>query len=132
VDACRIVIGVVLGLAGLSKLGDLPGFATQVHNFRLIPVPMENLLAMTLPWIELVTALSLVLGMRARAGALVASILMAVFTVAVAQALARGLDIECGCFGTADATRVGAAKLAQNVGLTAVAIAGLGRPRRRG
>ena len=58
-----------------------------------------------------------------------ATALMVVFTVAVAQAVARGLDFECGCFGTADGSRVGARKLLENTGLTILAaISGL-RPR---
>jgi uncharacterized membrane protein YphA (DoxX/SURF4 family) len=120
----RLAIGVLLGWAALAKLGDMGGLATQVHNFRIVPIWSENLLAMTLPWIELLAALSLLLGIRPRAGAVVATGLLAVFTIAVAAALARGLDIECGCFGTADATRVGFGKLAQNIGMLAVAALG--------
>jgi uncharacterized membrane protein YphA (DoxX/SURF4 family) len=116
----RIALGVVIAWAALAKLSDLPAFAAQVHNFRILPVWSENLVAMTLPWIELVAALSLVLGVEARSGALVATSLLAVFTIAVALAVARGLDFECGCFGTADATRVGWGKLLQNTGLLAV------------
>ena len=116
----RIALGLVIAWAALAKLSDLEAFAAQVHNFRVLPVWSENLVAMTLPWIELVAALSLLLGVEARSGALVATSLLAVFTVAVALALARGLDFECGCFGTADATRVGWGKLLQNTGLLAV------------
>ena len=122
VRICQLVIGAIFAMAGLAKVGDLAGFAEQVHNFRLAPVALENLLAMTLPWIEVVAALALILGIRARAGGVVTAALMAVFTVAVALALVRGLDIECGCFGTADASRVGLVKLAQNLGMLALAV----------
>jgi uncharacterized membrane protein YphA (DoxX/SURF4 family) len=127
IAVCRVAIGLIFAFAALAKLGDLQGFAAQVHNFRLVPVPLENLLAMTLPWIELVAALALVLGIRARPAAALAFGLMAVFTVAVALALARGLDIECGCFGTADASRVGLSKIAQNLGMAAIAFLAIGR-----
>jgi len=116
----RIALGIVVAWAALAKLSDLTAFSSQVHNFRVLPIWSENLVAMTLPWIELVAALSLLLGIRARSGALVATGLLAVFTVAVALAVARGLDFQCGCFGTADATRVGWGKLLQNTGLLAV------------
>jgi uncharacterized membrane protein YphA (DoxX/SURF4 family) len=129
VRACQVVTGVLLGVAALAKLGDLPSFAVQIHNFRILPVPLENLAAVVLPWVELVAALSLVLGVRRRAGAVVATGLLAVFTLAVAAALARGLDIECGCFGTADASRVGLGKLLQNLALLAVAWVGTLEPR---
>jgi len=116
----RIALGVVVAWAALAKLSDLAAFSQQVHNFRILPIWSENLVAMTLPWVELVAALSLLLGIRSRSGALVATGLLAVFTVAVALAVARGLDFQCGCFGTADATRVGWGKLLQNAGLLAV------------
>lgn len=118
----RIALGLVFVVAGLAKIVNLGAFADQVHNFRILPVALENLAAMTLPWIEVVAGLALLLGLRARSGAVLAAVLMAVFTVAVAQAMARGLDFECGCFGTADSTRVGLEKLLQNLGLTALAL----------
>jgi putative oxidoreductase len=121
VRACEIAIGVILAWAGLAKIGDLPAFAAQVHNFRILPLALENLAALTLPWIEIVVALTLLTRVRSREGAWTALGLLVVFTVAVILAVARGLDIECGCFGTADATRVGWTKIAENLGLIAIA-----------
>ena len=129
VRVCQIATGIVFGVAGLAKVGDLGAFAEQIHNFRLVPVPLENLLAMTLPWIELVAAMALILGIRARDGAILAAGAMGVFTVAVLAAVIRGLDIECGCFGTADASRVGIVKVLQNLGFLLVAVVASLRPR---
>ena len=116
IRAAQIVLGILFGWAALAKLADLSAFALQVHNFRLLPIAAENLVAMLLPWVELVAALSLVLRIRPRAGAWVAGVLLALFTVGVALAMARGLDFECGCFGKASSTRGGWGKLAQNLG----------------
>jgi uncharacterized membrane protein YphA (DoxX/SURF4 family) len=127
---CQVVTGVLFAWAGLAKIGDLRGFAEQIHNFRMIPIPLENLVAISLPWIELVAAMALVFGVRARAGAGLATGMLAVFTVAVLVALARGLDIECGCFGTHDATRVGWVKVGQNLLMLALAFVGVLRARR--
>ena len=129
VRVAQVAIGFLFAWAALAKLGDLPSFAKQVHNFRLVPIATENLVALTLPWVELLAALGLVLGVRARAGAVVVLGLLAVFTLAILAALARGLDIDCGCFGTADASRVGAAKVLQNVGMLLLAGLALVRPR---
>jgi uncharacterized membrane protein YphA (DoxX/SURF4 family) len=129
VRLCQIGIGLLFAAAALAKLGDLHSFAEEVHNFRMMPVAIENVVAMTLPWIELVAALALILGIRPRSGALVAACMMAVFTVAVGVAMARGLDIECGCFGTADGTRVGLVKLLENSGMLAMAAVGSLRSR---
>ncbi|HEX5042594.1 MAG TPA: MauE/DoxX family redox-associated membrane protein [Candidatus Polarisedimenticolaceae bacterium] len=128
IRAAQIVVGVLFGWAALAKLADLSAFALQVHNFRLLPIAAENLVAMLLPWVELVAALALVLGIRARAGAWVAGLLLAVFTLGVASAMARGLDFECGCFGKGSATRVGWGKLAQNLGMLLLAWIGTWKP----
>lgn len=117
----RITIGLVFLAAALGKIGDLPWFAQQIHNFRLVPAWAENAMALTLPWIELVAGLALVLGVRARAGAAIVFVLMLGFTVAVGIAWARGLDFRCGCFGKADASSIGAAKFLENFGLSLLA-----------
>jgi len=116
-----IAIGVVFVVAALAKIGDLETFAKQVHNFRLVPVALENLVAMTLPWVELVAGVAAILGIRRRAAAWLLWALMVVFVAAVGLAWARGLDIECGCFGKASAATVGAGKFFGNVGLTLLA-----------
>lgn len=125
----QIGIGLIFIAAGLAKIADIGRFAEQLHNFRMMPVFGENLLAMTLPWVEIVAGLALVLKLRARAAALLATLLMLVFTIGVAQAMARGLDFECGCFGKADATRTGWTKLFQNIGMTLLAWVASIKPR---
>lgn len=127
----QIATGLVFLAAGLSKLGDLATFALQVHNYRVLPIWSENLVAMTVPWIEVVAGLALVAGVRPRAGALVATGLLAVFTVLVAAAWARGLDFECGCFGKANSSRIGLAKLLENALYLAIAAVAVLRPRPR-
>ncbi|OGF14681.1 MAG: hypothetical protein A2W00_03990 [Candidatus Eisenbacteria bacterium RBG_16_71_46] len=117
----RIAVGLVMLAAALAKIGGPASFAAQIRHFRMLPDGPENLLAITLPWIELLAGLALVAGVRARAAAWLSLGLMAVFTLAVGQALGRGLDIECGCFGTADASRVGTSKLLQNLAILVVA-----------
>jgi len=129
VRVAQVVTGVLMIGAGLAKIGNPAGFAAQVHNFQLVPVAVENLIAICLPWIELVAGMALVLAIRARAGALLSTALLAVFTLAVMIALARGMDIECGCFGTADASRVGWIKAGQNLLMLAVAFVATLRPR---
>jgi len=126
-----VAIGVVFLAAALGKIGDLGAFATQVHNYRLVPVWSENLIAMTMPWIELLAGLALVLGVRPRAGAVVLLAFVLVFTFAVGSAWARGLDFECGCFGKASAATVGARKFAENVGYTLLAAIAVLRTRPR-
>ena len=129
---CRTATGALFAAAGLAKVGDMGAFARDIHNFDMVPIVLENLLAITLPWIEVVLALALILDVRGRPAALLATGLLVVFTLAVVTAVGRGLDIECGCFGTADASRVGLRKLLENTGLTLAALVGVLDPRASG
>ncbi len=128
VRLARIAIGLVFLAAALGKIGDLASFATQLHDYRIIPLWSEHLLAMTLPWIELVAGLALVTGVRPRAGAIVVLALTLTFTIAVGSAWARGLDFECGCFGSSGAATIGARKFVENVGLSLLAVLATLRP----
>lgn len=103
----RLVIGVLFIYASFDKIAHVPDFARAVHNYRMLPFYAENLMAMTLPWIELFAGLFLILGYKVRGSALVLSALLVVFVVAIAAALARGLDISCGCFDTKEGAKVG-------------------------
>jgi uncharacterized membrane protein YphA (DoxX/SURF4 family) len=123
--AAQIVAGLIFLAAALPKIADLSGFASSVHNFHLeavIPMAATNLLAMTIPWVELVAGLALLAGVRPRAGAIVYTVLLAVFTIGVAQAMARGLSFECGCFGKAGSATIGAKKLVENLAMLAVGV----------
>ena len=117
----QLALGFLMVYAALAKIGQLQGFSAQVHNFRMLPIAMENLVAMTLPWIELMAGITLIAGVYARAGARLLFLVLAIFTIGVIQAMARGLDFECGCFGTSDGTRVGFVKVLQNLGMLLLA-----------
>ncbi len=121
VRGARIVIGLIFLAAALAKIADPAGFALQVAHYRILPPALVHVPAILLPWIELLAGLSLVLGIRARSGAWFALGSLVVFTAAVGFAMARGLNFECGCFGTLGATRVGMGKLVQNLAMLAVA-----------
>jgi len=123
--AAQIAAGLIFLASALAKVADLPAFAGSIHNFRLepiIPMVATNLLAMTIPWIELVAGLALVGGVRPRAGAIVYTVLLSVFTIGVIAAMVRGLSFDCGCFGKAGAGPVGAKKLAENLVMIALGV----------
>ncbi len=85
--------------AGISKLARPDLFAAAINNYRLLPYSAGVALAYTLPWFEIMTGAGLLVK-RVRAGAaLCAAFLFALFFLALLQALIRGLDIHCGCFG---------------------------------
>lgn len=118
----RIAIGVVFLVAAYGKIMDPASFAIQIKNFRMAPAGSENLLAMVIPWVEMVAAVALVAGIKPRAGAAIALAMMVFFTFAVGLAWGRGLNIDCGCFGTLGGAAVGMKKFLENVGLTVLAL----------
>jgi uncharacterized membrane protein YphA (DoxX/SURF4 family) len=96
----RLCLGGLFVYTGVVKLADPTAFAVEIHNYQLFPA-LAPILAGSLPAIELAVGGALVLGPRPwlRAGALSCVALMVVFTAAVTSAVARGINISCGCFG---------------------------------
>lgn len=115
--SCRIVVGFVFIFAAFSKAADAEGFAQAISNYKLLPNFLINILAITLPWIELSTGLLLVFGISTKENSAILSGLLIIFILAIVISLARGLDIECGCFGTIDGSKVGLKKILENIGL---------------
>lgn len=91
----------ILGMAGLFKLADPESFALAISNYSMLPRQLLQPLAYVLPMLEIVAALALLVPSYRRAGWVLASLLFAVFAGAVGTAVARGLDVSCGCFGSA-------------------------------
>jgi len=129
VRLARLAIGVVFLAAAFGKIADPTAFALQIHNYHTFPASLENLIALTLPWIELLAGAALVIGVKPRAGAVIAFVLMIAFTFLVGVAWGRGINIECGCFGTLGGARIGATKFVENVVLMIVAMLAAGRVR---
>lgn len=108
----RTIVGLVLVVAAIDKAADPSAFAVSIANYKIISTGLALAVATILPWIELVTGLCVLFGVLRTGGAVVASGLFALFTVLMISALARGLDISCGCFsqdpsvGTINASRV--------------------------
>jgi len=108
----RLLVGGGFVLAGLLKIAAPATFAESVANFRLLPGGLVNLTAILLPWLELVVGSCVLANLWTRTASLLAVGMAAIFAAAIVSALARGLNIECGCFGTLGAKRVGFASLA--------------------
>ena len=117
----RIIVGGAFIVAGALKVLQPATFAADIGNYRLLPHEAINLMAVTLPWMEVVAGALLVLGLWKRASASVITVMLIVFLVAISQALARGLDVRCGCFGTVEARKVSVLALGQDAALLAMA-----------
>jgi putative oxidoreductase len=98
----RLLLGAFFVYASLDKIASPAGFAKIVYQWQVAgPVP-SNLVAVTLPWVELVAGLLLIAGVWRREAALVVALMLVVFLGAAASVLARGIDVQnCGCVSVA-------------------------------
>lgn len=95
----RLILGGVLLAAGGLKIGNLQKSAMSVRAYELLPVWLANFFGYVLPWIEIGMGLLLIAGVAVSIVGLLGALTMFAFVVAIAQAWARGLSIDCGCFG---------------------------------
>jgi uncharacterized membrane protein YphA (DoxX/SURF4 family) len=96
---CRLTLAIIFFYAGIEKILQPQEFAVAIYNYQLLPDCTINLSAIFLPWLEVLIAASLVIGIYTRGAALLSSLLFLIFAMALTINLVRGLDISCGCFG---------------------------------
>ncbi|MGB7759485.1 MAG: MauE/DoxX family redox-associated membrane protein [Bryobacteraceae bacterium] len=99
----RIALGVVFVYAAWTKLR-MPWelFAMSIDSYQVLPLKVVELVARTLPWFELAVGLLLIAGYWLRGAAAATALLLAVFFGLMVRAYAKGMEINCGCFGTGD------------------------------
>ena len=95
---CRVILGVILIYASIDKIVHPAEFAKAIGNYNVLPFGLENLMGIVLPILELLVGTCLVLGIMLDGSAIIAAGMMAIFIIALSQALLRGIDINCGCF----------------------------------
>lgn len=111
----RIFLGLLFIYAGIEKISDPAAFSNAIYNYKLLPFSLVNFFAITLPWIELSAGLLLLFGVYVKENSSIIAALLIIFFIAIAISLARGLNIECGCFGTSTGAKVGLIKLVENL-----------------
>jgi len=99
----RIYLGIVFLAACAYKIADPGEFALSIATYDILPLSLVNLMAIALPWIELVCGIALITGAWTRASALTIAGMMVMFMVALGTALARDLHLSCGCFASSQA-----------------------------
>lgn len=95
----RVGLGGVALAAGIPKVVDLPSSVRAVRAYELLPEGLAVLVGNVLPLVEIVLGVLLVLGLFTRVSAGAFGLLLLAFAVGIASAWARGLSIDCGCFG---------------------------------
>jgi uncharacterized membrane protein YphA (DoxX/SURF4 family) len=97
----RVALGAVFLYASVHKVIAPAEFSRTVYHYQILPAAAVNLAAIVLPWVEGVVGLCLLLGIKMRGAAAIAALSLLVFLAAMGSALARGLNIDCGCFAAA-------------------------------
>lgn len=132
----RLILGGLFAFAAYNKLvpkgegatsSGPQGFTWTIKAFKLgLPDWAVLTSTFTMPWIEIVAGVLLIVGIWTRGAALVIGALLAVFIVLLLSVLARELNVDCGCFGDLSPfcpPKVGWCHIVQDVGMLAAAAA---------
>jgi len=95
----RLGLAAVFLISGVLKAIDPDATYVAVRAYDVLPKAGVTLVAGILPWLEIVLGLLLLAGLATRVVAVASAGLLVVFIAGVVQAWARGLSIDCGCFG---------------------------------
>jgi uncharacterized membrane protein YphA (DoxX/SURF4 family) len=131
----RLVLAGVFLVAGGLKVVDPQTAVQAVRAYQLLPPVLESAVGWGLPFLEIALGLLLAAGLFTRVAAAAAGVLLVVFIAGVASAAARGLSIDCGCFGGGGPVAPGetayAGEILRDLGLLVLAAWLVWRPRSR-
>jgi len=129
----RLLLGGVVLTAGALKVGQPETSARAVRAYQLLPYDVAGAVGYALPILEVAVGLLLVVGLFTRVSAIISGLLMVAFIIGISSAWARGLAIECGCFGNGGTIAASQTQypweIARDVGLLACAVWLALRPR---
>jgi putative oxidoreductase len=111
----RLILAAIFIFAAIQKIKDPVTFSKEIDNYQMLPYLLVSMMAVILPWLELFCGILLVVGKALRGASLILIVMNVVFIVAISSALARGLDISCGCFGAAASEKVGFRKIGEDI-----------------
>lgn len=97
----KLILGVSFIYASYHKIEDPQAFAKILYGYDIFPDISINILAITVPFVELVAGFSLILGWFPRSALLIINILLALFILIIGFNLIRGHQFDCGCFSFA-------------------------------
>lgn len=95
----RILVGGLFLLAGVLKIMNPLQFAQEIQAYRMVPNEITHAMAFIIPWIEVLAAALLILGVWRGEARVLILVMLVVFTAAKLWTEYKGLRISCGCFG---------------------------------
>jgi len=128
--AFRLVLGGLFVYAGAVKVLEPLDFAQNIRNYQLVGQSLSFVAAIVLPWLEILAGLALILGVWTRGAALVVTGLLVFFIVLTAVTMIRGLDVDCGCFGSLS-RKSGWGVVLEDLGMLVLGLALLFAPKKR-
>ena len=111
----RLLLALIFIFAAIEKIAIPENFSASISNYKLLPVELIHILAIIIPWIELISGILLLLGISVKENSTIIIFLLIVFTSAIIISLFRGLNIDCGCFGTTYGAQIGLLKVSENI-----------------
>ena len=100
----RLIVGGVFIYASFYKILEPATFAKSIWFYHMVPGSLINLMAIYLPWLELLVGIGIIFGCNYRGAVVLVNLMMILFMIALATAVSRGISIDCGCFKAAQAT----------------------------
>lgn len=111
----RLVVAGYLLVAGLLKVPHPAESVRAVRAYRILPEAVVPTVGYALPLIEVAIAVLLILGLATRLAAVLTALLMTAFIIGIASVAARGISIDCGCFGGGGDVAAGATHYTQEI-----------------
>ena len=96
----RLILGVIFIYASYNKILHPKAFAEVIYNYQILPDGFINVTAIFLPWLEMLMGIFLIMGFWMPGTVIWCNTLLVVYIGALCFNLARGLDVDCGCFST--------------------------------
>ena len=115
----RMVLGALFVYSSLHKIQSADQFGIAVRAYKLLPVGVSNIFALSVAWTEAVAGILLILGVMTKKAAGAIFILLVLFTAAIATTLVRGLVIDCGCFSNEGGDQTNVVLVVRNLFLIA-------------
>ena len=100
----RLAVGAIFIGASIYKIIDPGAFTKSIWYYHIVPGSLINLMALILPWLELIVGGCLVVGVLYKGAVVAVNGMMLLFITALSIAIQHGIDIDCGCFKMSQAS----------------------------
>jgi uncharacterized membrane protein YphA (DoxX/SURF4 family) len=117
----RVILGALFIYASLDKILDPLSFAQIIHHYRISPPDLINFIAITLPWVEFIAGLFLIIGVKIKGSSLTIIASLIFFIVILSITAIRGINVSCGCFSTSMVAKSNLiVKIIEDIGMLAL------------